>query len=116
MSFQVVGAKSKDGNFQNLCWGGIMKVSNDVLASVPGSGSIQSQAGFDLTGPQSKEMAKRFTRKTANVPLDTIATQVLLNSVIASNPDAADIDNSVEFQLIQVWQVFVEIENIPDAA
>lgn len=111
MSYQVVGEKGKNPDFQNRCWGAVMAMSRDIIAAVQDSGSIEdavTPVPNDLTTLACKNQAKKFAKLTHLSTDRTIANLVLLNPTIATNPDAAT-DSDLQYQVKQVWMTLVEI-------
>jgi len=111
MSYQVVGEKGKNPDFQNRCWGAVMAMARDIIASVQDSRSIEDDVlpiHNDLTQESSKNQALKFA-KLIHLSTDrTIANLVLLNPTIATDPDAAT-DSDLQYQVKQIWMTLVEI-------
>lgn len=109
MTYQVVGEKGKNPDFQNRCWGAVMAMARDIMAAPLASSAIVDEAGNDLTTQSCKNQAANFA-KLAHLSTDrTIANLVLLNSTISANPDQAT-DSDLQFQVKQIWMVLVEIK------
>lgn len=108
MSLQVVGSKSKDPNFQNRCWGAVMSSVRSILAAATDSNAVQGAGGADLTTDLSKAQARKFATLSHLSTDRTIANLVLLNSVIAADPDGVD-DSAIEYQMNQIWLTLMDI-------
>jgi hypothetical protein len=108
MTFQVVGEKGKNVDFQNRCWGGVMSVVVIILGAALNSNALQGVGGVDLTTQESKDQALKFAKLTHLSSDRVIANLVLLNPTIAANPDGVD-DSAIEYQIAQSWLILIGI-------
>lgn len=108
MTFEVIGASAKEPNFHNRCRGSVIALAADIINATQDSSAIQDSKGTDLTSLASKNLAKNFCKGTHLFTDQTLASFMLLNEDVQTNPMGST-EYSIEWQTKEIWMTLVEI-------